>query len=118
MSEMVDRLALVAEEMAGYDDAGKYVEDSHRYIDNWPEVIRAVLEVMREPTASMSEAGVMTFINDDRPSGQPYRAWQTMIDAALGHDGSRIKERIWSDEKPTGWRDPSLEDPGLVAEEE
>lgn len=36
-----------------------------------------------EPTPKMSDAGVWTFIDVDRPSGQPYKAWQAMIKAWL-----------------------------------
>mgnify|MGYP000731022660 CR=1 FL=1 len=43
--------------------------------------------VPREPTEAMSNAGVMTFANMDRPSAQPYRAWLAMIDATPTNTG-------------------------------
>lgn len=43
---------------------------------------KGLVIVPREPTGGMSDAGVMTFGHEDRPSGQPYRAWRAMINAA------------------------------------
>lgn len=50
---MIDRLAKAAEEAAEYDWQHKGQIDSTRWVQNWPEVVRAVLREMREPTPKM-----------------------------------------------------------------
>jgi len=80
MTRMIDKIA-AAIEIA--DEEGIHPIEGH----GWSlAMARAAVEAMMEPTAEMSDAGVMTFVYDDRPAGQPHRAWKAMLRTILDEE--------------------------------
>ena len=67
---MLEKAARAADIAAEYEDAGFY-ESSYRYVDNWPDVVRAVLDAIRKPDDGMIRAG------DDCHTYDPFVATPT-----------------------------------------
>lgn len=86
---MLEKMARAAEAAAEYDGEDRHSDcpGSDR-VSNWPEVMRAALQAIREPSAAMLDAGYGDTKGDPDQTGRPDNplpddAWPRMIDAIL-----------------------------------
>jgi hypothetical protein len=89
MTTMLAKVARAMESAATYEDVGYYSGDSHRVIDNWPDIARTALEALMEPTEGLIEAAFETYA-EKGPFVSPFGLdgsfaveFQAMIRAAL-----------------------------------
>lgn len=80
----LERAARAAQEADGAyaHESGQWMKEGGLVTDShWKDIVRAVLEAIREPSEGMEEsAGNRDTIGYDPP---PSAVWQAMIDAAL-----------------------------------